>query len=131
MLRTISWGRDDATPGSATFSERPADTGLVVQVIWQTPMPGLRNQALQVDREVLLDDPRAWEATAYVEFDEFGSVRHVMLERPSPSPVRNAGLIRALRLLQAKPTGEVQGGNVFLRFAGDPQRLLKPREATP
>ncbi len=118
LLRGIEWQRAGSGHESEAFPAAPAATGAVLRIAWMDSVKGLRNQSRPVEPGSVWDDPKPWEALAYVEFDDLGNVKHVLLEKPTSSPARNEEIVRALRGYHSKPGALGQSGYVTLRYAG-------------
>lgn len=93
---------------------RSALTGLVMRVELAGGLAGAAFRDETVPELPAACRDKTWEASAYLETDAEGRVKHVFLERRSPSDAFNAQLVRAIRAWRLDAPEE-RAGRVVVR----------------
>ena len=98
----------------------PAATALTIQVEMSAGLAGQRFQYAGLPEDPRIRGEKDWEVTAFLEVDEEGRVRHVLLESPSQSDRLNALMVRTLLRWRMAPAKTSRDGRVTLRWMGRP-----------
>lgn len=93
----------DLAPEEPAFASAGQATGYVLRVQWVDGPPHLQGAGVNTRDLAPYLEQRPWQATAVLQFDEFGTVRSVFLEEATSSRERNEAVVRALRRLRVAP----------------------------
>ena len=122
LTQTVSVAEEEPAwipPSTRTFATPAGATGFVVRIYWPDGAPAIRGglPGAGVLAPVLQDRP--WELGAMLVFDERGDVRHVFIEKPTPSRDRNEALARALRGIRIDGGGRESRTRVVVQYDQD------------
>ena len=119
-------------PAEPAFASAGQTTGYVLRVQWVDGPPRLQGAGVNTRDLAPYLEQRPWQATAVLQFDEFGTVRSVFLEEATSSRERNEAVVRALRRLRVAPGDRPAPlARVQLQYdqSGLPQAALSPEAA--
>jgi hypothetical protein len=104
------------TAGGPVFDLAGRTTGFVLRVSWPDGQPALRASGVGLEALAPWLDEKPWEALAYLQFSEQGTVRSVFLEKATASRDRNEALARGLRRLRVDPSERPFACRVLLQY---------------
>lgn len=96
-----------------------------VRVEYSREVAAAHPHDLFIPQEPALLGQDAWSAAAYIEIGEEGSVQHVLLQKPSTSPERDAWLVRALYQWRFEAQEAKKKGTVRFNYPGIPRPVSK------
>ena len=116
----------DRLPDTYVFG-LAASTGIGVQVKLSSGLERKHLRTMDVPPDDILLKDKAWNATAFVEFNKEGKVSGVFLETKSSFEDVDALLIHALWRWQIEDAREPLSGRVTFRSPGRPQVAAGPQ----
>ena len=125
-MREALTNLSDRLPDTYVFG-LAASTGIGVQVKLSSGLERKHLRTMDVPPDDILLKDKAWDASAFVEFNKEGKVSGVFLETKSSFEDVDALLIHALWRWQIEDAREPLSGRVTFRSPGRPQVAAGPQ----